>query len=110
MPSGNATLGPVAEIGAHADQRTTAATRDRPLCRPGGAVHKAWPGPLRTCLIAGGGTLTDDDGHAADAYGITGEAMALVHPDGYVALTVEAHDTHTVLNYLKAMRVLPPGR
>ncbi|WP_225292703.1 hypothetical protein [Nonomuraea aurantiaca] len=74
------------------------------------AVRDAWPGPLRTCLIAEAGTLTDDNGHAADAYGITGEAMVLVRPDGHLALTVEAHESAAVLNYLEALKALPPGR
>ncbi|MEU8149681.1 FAD-dependent monooxygenase [Nonomuraea sp. NPDC048901] len=74
------------------------------------AVRDAWPGPLRTCLIAEAGTLTDADGHAADGYGVTGEAMVLVRPDGHLALTVEAHDTVTVLTYLEALKRLPPGR
>ncbi|WP_433508674.1 FAD-dependent monooxygenase [Nonomuraea sp. CA-143628] len=73
-------------------------------------VGDAWPGPLRTCLIAEAGTLTDADGHAADAYGVTGEAMVLVRPDGHLALTVEAHDTVAVLNYLEALKTLLSGR
>ncbi|MEV4575561.1 FAD-dependent monooxygenase [Nonomuraea jabiensis] len=67
------------------------------------AVSAAWDGPLRTCLIAPGAPLADHDGHAADAYGITGDALVLVRPDGYLALTAEHHQAAAVLDYLRSL-------
>ncbi len=45
-------------------------------------------------------TLIDIDGHAYHAYGITGDALILVRPDGYVGLTGENTDAQPVIDYL----------
>jgi hypothetical protein len=36
--------------------------------------------------------------------------MVLVRPDGHLALIVEAYESAAVLNYLEALKALPPGR
>lgn len=44
--------------------------------------------------------LIDDAGHAHRAYGIIEDAVVVVRPDGYVALTAPASETSGVLSYL----------
>ncbi|HEY4386856.1 MAG TPA: FAD-dependent monooxygenase [Ktedonobacteraceae bacterium] len=46
-------------------------------------------------------TLVDSDGHAHRAYGITGDALILVRPDGYVGLTGGSVGQETVIDYLR---------
>jgi len=45
-------------------------------------------------------TLVDIDGHAHHAYGITGDALILVRPDGYIGLTGGNVDPLPVIDYL----------
>jgi 2-polyprenyl-6-methoxyphenol hydroxylase-like FAD-dependent oxidoreductase len=45
-------------------------------------------------------TVHDPDGHARRAYGITGDAVVLVRPDGYVALTGGTADPEAINGYL----------
>lgn len=68
---------------------------------------------VRTCAIgAGPGGLEDHEGHAAREYGVTGDALVLIRPDGHIALTARAGDTRAVLDYQGTVRVVRgrPGR
>lgn len=49
------------------------------------------------------GALDDFEGHAARAYGVTGDALVLVRPDGHIALTAPAGDVKAVPAYLDAL-------
>ncbi|MDJ0340756.1 FAD-dependent monooxygenase [Streptomyces sp. H10-C2] len=61
-------------------------------------------GTVLACLIgAGPGGLEDHEGHAAREYGVTGDALVLVRPDGHIALTALAGDTEAVHEYLSAL-------
>ncbi len=46
-------------------------------------------------------TLVDNDGHASRAYGITGDALILVRPDGYIGLTGGSNDQEPIIDYLR---------
>src|SRR5258708_5910784 len=46
-------------------------------------------------------TLVDSDGHAYRAYGITGDALILVRPDGYIGLTGGMIDREPIIDYLR---------
>ncbi|MFI9102565.1 FAD-dependent monooxygenase [Streptomyces fildesensis] len=52
---------------------------------------------------AGPGGLDDFAGHAAREYGVTGDALVLVRPDGHIALTAPAGDAGAVHDYLGAL-------
>ncbi|MGW2374150.1 aromatic-ring hydroxylase C-terminal domain-containing protein [Kitasatospora sp. NPDC001683] len=43
----------------------------------------------------------DPDGHAAHGYGLRGDAVVLVRPDGYVTLTGATADRATVAEHLR---------
>ncbi len=45
--------------------------------------------------------LVDNDGHASRAYGVTGDALILVRPDGYIGLTGGSIDPHPIIDYLR---------
>jgi 2-polyprenyl-6-methoxyphenol hydroxylase-like FAD-dependent oxidoreductase len=45
-------------------------------------------------------TLIDCDGHAHNAYGIAGDALILVRPDGYIGLTGANTDQEQIIDYL----------
>ncbi|MFJ7248189.1 FAD-dependent monooxygenase [Kitasatospora sp. NPDC098652] len=49
--------------------------------------------------------VRDPDGHAARAYGLRGEAVVLVRPDGYVSLTGASVDRSTLTEHLRAFAV-----
>lgn len=44
-------------------------------------------------------TLVDCDGHASSAYGVTGDALILVRPDGYVGLTGKSLGSQPLIDY-----------
>jgi 2-polyprenyl-6-methoxyphenol hydroxylase-like FAD-dependent oxidoreductase len=46
-------------------------------------------------------TLVDSDGHASHAYGVTGDALILVRPDGYIGLTGGKIDPQPIINFLR---------
>jgi FAD binding domain len=46
-------------------------------------------------------TLVESDGHASHAYGITGDALILVRPDGYIGLTGGRADFQPIMDYLR---------
>jgi hypothetical protein len=46
-------------------------------------------------------TLVDSDGHAYRAYGITGDALILVRPDGYIGLTGGMINREPIIDYLR---------
>ncbi|MBX6386309.1 MAG: hypothetical protein IRZ07_25605, partial [Microbispora sp.] len=48
----------------------------------------------------GEGALIDSDGEAHALYGVDGDGLVLVRPDGYVALTGAGWDENTVSGYL----------
>jgi hypothetical protein len=52
---------------------------------------------------AGPEGLLDHRGHARSAYGVTGDALVLIRPDDYVALTAPAQSTRAVLDYLDGL-------
>ncbi|MEU3462058.1 FAD-dependent monooxygenase [Streptomyces sp. NPDC006733] len=52
----------------------------------------------------GPGGLDDFAGHAAREYGVTGDALVLVRPDGHIALTAPAGDVRAVDDYLDSLR------
>ncbi|MGW7418369.1 FAD-dependent monooxygenase, partial [Streptomyces sp. NPDC054863] len=56
-------------------------------------------GTVRTYPVDAGphGGLSDDGGHARAAYGIEGDALVLIRPDGHVALFAAADDRDAVL-------------
>jgi hypothetical protein len=64
---------------------------------------------LRTYIVTHPGTLTDGDnhtfvdrdGHAHRAYGITGDALILVRPDGYIGLTGGSLGPQPIIDYLR---------
>jgi 2-polyprenyl-6-methoxyphenol hydroxylase-like FAD-dependent oxidoreductase len=59
---------------------------------------------VQPCLIADvPDGLSDHEGHARRAYGVTGDAVVLVRPDGHVALTAPADATGAVLDYLATL-------
>ncbi|GAA0688070.1 FAD-dependent oxidoreductase [Kitasatospora atroaurantiaca] len=61
-------------------------------------------GPVRGFAVgAGPGSLTDLDGHARRAYGVSEDAVVLVRPDNHVALTVPAAEAGAVRAYLNAL-------
>jgi hypothetical protein len=45
--------------------------------------------------------LIDCDGLARQSYGVSGDALVLVRPDGYVGLTVGGNNSQPVLDYLQ---------
>ncbi|MFE3880310.1 FAD-dependent oxidoreductase [Kitasatospora sp. NPDC059146] len=49
--------------------------------------------------------VRDPDGHAARAYGLRGDAVVLVRPDGYVSLTGTTVDRTTLAEHLRAFAV-----
>ncbi|MCZ4123830.1 FAD-dependent oxidoreductase [Streptomyces sp. H39-S7] len=53
---------------------------------------------------SGPGALDDFEGHAAREYGVTGDALVLVRPDGHIALTARAGDARAVHDYLGSLR------
>ncbi|MGY4769712.1 FAD-dependent monooxygenase [Kribbella sp. CWNU-51] len=53
-------------------------------------------------------SVIDHEGHAHRDYGIDGDTLLIVRPDGYVGLRVTDPDQVRVLDYLG--RILPPGR
>ncbi|MFE2087223.1 FAD-dependent monooxygenase [Streptomyces sp. NPDC059460] len=57
---------------------------------------------VRVHAVDGGGHegLTDDEGHARSAYGITEDALVLVRPDNYVALIARATEHGAVADHL----------
>ncbi|MFH8385049.1 FAD-dependent monooxygenase [Kitasatospora sp. NPDC018058] len=65
------------------------------------------PGPARLPATDGlrRAAVLDPDGHAARAYGLRGDAVVLVRPDGYVSLTGATADPGTVLGHLRAFAV-----
>jgi hypothetical protein len=50
--------------------------------------------------------MIDHEGHAHRDYGIDGDTLLIVRPDGYVGMRVTDPDQVRVLDYLG--RVLPP--
>jgi len=46
-------------------------------------------------------TLVDSDGYAYRAYGINGDALILVRPDGYIGLTGGMIDREPIIDYLR---------
>ncbi|GHO46986.1 FAD-dependent monooxygenase [Ktedonospora formicarum] len=46
-------------------------------------------------------TLIDSEGHAHRAYGVHGDALILVRPDGYIGLTGERSEFGSILLYLQ---------
>ena len=67
------------------------------------------PGSLRAYAVIHAGsttvttshTLIDSDGYASHAYGVTGDALILVRPDGYIGLTGGSTDLQPISNYLR---------
>ncbi|BDH58207.1 FAD-dependent oxidoreductase [Tsukamurella sp. PLM1] len=53
-----------------------------------------------------GADLVDVDGHARTAYGVTGDTLVLVRPDGYLALRTPATSTTAVRDYLVRVGVI----
>ncbi|MDF9816352.1 2-polyprenyl-6-methoxyphenol hydroxylase-like FAD-dependent oxidoreductase [Streptomyces sp. SPB162] len=49
---------------------------------------------------ADSGALDDFEGHAVREYGVTGDALVLVRPDGHIALTARGDDVRAVHDYL----------
>lgn len=45
--------------------------------------------------------LVDSEEHASHAYGITGDALILVRPDGYIGLTGGSIDPQPIIDYLR---------
>lgn len=56
--------------------------------------------PGRTTTFADD-TLVESDGHASHAYGVTGDALILVRPDGYIGLTGGSIDPQPIIDYLR---------
>ena len=80
-------------------------------------LAERFPGELRSFAVLPPGSLTagldassviDHEGHAHRDYGIDGDTLLIVRPDGYVGLRVTDPDQVRALDYLG--RVLPPGR
>jgi 2-polyprenyl-6-methoxyphenol hydroxylase-like FAD-dependent oxidoreductase len=46
-------------------------------------------------------TLVDYDGHASKAYSITGDALILIRPDGYIGLTGGSINPQSIIDYLE---------
>ncbi|MFV5993021.1 FAD-dependent monooxygenase [Streptomyces sp. NPDC056231] len=67
---------------------------------------------VRVHTVDGGGHegLTDDEGYARSAYGITEDALVLVRPDNYVALIVRAVDHGAVVDHLNRTALGRSGR
>jgi 2-polyprenyl-6-methoxyphenol hydroxylase-like FAD-dependent oxidoreductase len=63
-------------------------------------VAAARPDLATAHLVDPDGDVVDGDGHAVTAYGITGETLVLVRPDGYVGLIGAATDADAVVSYL----------
>ncbi|MFF3322982.1 FAD-dependent oxidoreductase [Streptomyces sp. NPDC002889] len=69
------------------------------------ATEAQYGDTVRPCLIADiAEGLSDHEGHARRAYGVTGDAVVLVRPDGHVALIAPADATRAVLDYLGTLR------
>jgi 2-polyprenyl-6-methoxyphenol hydroxylase-like FAD-dependent oxidoreductase len=68
---------------------------------------EASPSGLRTLHVvgqpAGPGDIADPEGQLASAYGATGRTLALIRPDGYLALISDAGDVPAVSEYLAAI-------
>ncbi|MEE1781568.1 FAD-dependent monooxygenase [Streptomyces sp. SP17BM10] len=62
--------------------------------RPGPALLPPLPGLRETAV-------QDPDGHARRAYGLPGDAVVLVRPDGYVSLTAGTPDTRQLRDHLR---------
>ncbi|MFJ1707400.1 FAD-dependent monooxygenase [Kitasatospora sp. NPDC088346] len=69
----------------------------------GAAEVQQTPSGLRAFRVttdpatAGPGTVIDPDGHAHHSYGITGDELVLIRPDGYIAARRPADDLAAVL-------------
>ncbi|MFE0022688.1 FAD-dependent monooxygenase [Amycolatopsis sp. NPDC059021] len=55
-------------------------------------------------IDAGAPGLSDKDGHAARAYGITGDTLVLIRPDNYVAAIVATNEAPRIADHLTALR------
>jgi 2-polyprenyl-6-methoxyphenol hydroxylase-like FAD-dependent oxidoreductase len=67
-------------------------------------VAAARPGLVDAHLVDPSGDVIDGDGCAVAAYGVTGDALVLVRPDGYVGLIGAPTDAEAVLAYLDQRR------
>lgn len=47
------------------------------------------------------GALIDIDGQAYHAYGITGDSLILIRPDGYIGLTGEGIGREQIIDYFR---------
>jgi len=58
-------------------------------------VHPDYP------IVPSDQTLIESDGQASRAYGIKGDALVLVRPDGYIGLTAGSFEAQPILDYLR---------
>jgi 2-polyprenyl-6-methoxyphenol hydroxylase-like FAD-dependent oxidoreductase len=72
------------------------------------AERRIAPRPgLTVRTLGAGGELSDPQRHFADAYGLAPGSWALVRPDGYVALLVEAGEDARIEAYLDRVLIYP---
>ncbi|GIL31829.1 FAD-dependent oxidoreductase [Actinocatenispora comari] len=69
------------------------------------AAHSRLIEPVSIGAPGSGADLVDVDGHARTAYGVTGDTLVLVRPDGYLALRAPGASTTAVPDYLNRVGV-----
>jgi 2-polyprenyl-6-methoxyphenol hydroxylase-like FAD-dependent oxidoreductase len=66
-----------------------------------GSLHTYTITPSNSTVALAEHTLVDSDGQAHRAYGISGNALILVRPDGYIGLTGGSPNQEPIIDYLR---------
>ncbi|MFD0556781.1 2-polyprenyl-6-methoxyphenol hydroxylase-like FAD-dependent oxidoreductase [Stackebrandtia endophytica] len=78
-----------------------------PQLPPGVHVHRVLPAATRRDPSES--VFIDETGEARDLYGVEGDGLVLIRPDGYIGLTTDDPKTSAVAEYLrKILAVAPP--
>jgi 2-polyprenyl-6-methoxyphenol hydroxylase-like FAD-dependent oxidoreductase len=70
-----------------------------------GTAHRGLIKPVPVGAPGSGADLVDVEGHARTAYGVTGDTLVLVRPDGYLALRAPGASRTAVRDYLDRVGV-----
>ncbi|MDT7800612.1 MAG: hypothetical protein QOI78_4045 [Actinomycetota bacterium] len=70
-----------------------------------GTAHRGLIKPVLVGAPGSGADLVDVEGHARTAYGVTGDTLVLVRPDGYLALRAPGASRTAVRDYLDRVGV-----
>jgi hypothetical protein len=70
-----------------------------------GTAHRGLIKPVSVGAPGSGADLVDVEEHARTAYGVTGDTLVLVRPDGYLALRAPGASGTAVRDYLDRVGV-----